>query len=314
MHRARPRSKPLLVTVLALLALLAGVAAGHEGHEHTRPAPVGPVDPQSTYPYGLVAAGGGHFHALLIMPGLTPIFAGTHIGLFRSEDRGRTWRLAAARFGGDDVHGLARDPRTGALYAATHGQGLLVSPDGVRWRDDSAGLPGRDLHALALDPVSGAVYVWAVGHGLFRRDADGRTWRKLAGLDALSDVESLAVNPATPERLYAGTAKGVPVSADGGRHWQLPPGGLTRRSAGVAVSPKDPVRVFAATLDGVFVGAADGTRWLPLPPAPSWWGPLDGFAFLESQPERLFAVAHDGVVAERSLTEGDWQPLALEPR
>jgi hypothetical protein len=308
-----PSSRSAVAALAIALVASVGPAATHEGHDHPTPDATAAIDPSRTYPYGLVAAGGGHFHALLVMPGLTTMFAGTHVGLFRSDDLGLTWRLTAPGFSGDDVHAIARDPRTGALYVASHGQGVLVSRnDGGSWRDDSSGLPGRDVHALALDPGgAGGLYVWAVGHGVLHRAPGSRRWQSLARPDSLADVESLATSPGDPPRLYAGTAGGVWVSKDGGRHWQQPKAGLHRRTGGVAVAPSWPDRLFAATLDGVFVGRADGTGWRPLPPSPAFWGPIAGFAFLEGRPGLMFGVAHDGVVAVRALTDGEWTPLAL---
>jgi photosystem II stability/assembly factor-like uncharacterized protein len=227
-------SWPRLLLVLAITLLTAAFAAAHD--TRVRPsAPARRIDPTVGYPAGVVSGGGGHFHSLLLARGSgTPLFAGTHLGLFRSDDDGRTWRLAAARFSGEDVHALAASH--GALYAATHGQGLLVSPDsGVHWRNDSRGLPGRDLHALAVDPRHpDVVYVWVVGHGLFRRAAPGQPWELCTSAGALTDIESLTVHPEDGTRLYAGTLRGVWVSDDGGRRWRFPPGGLASRTAGVA--------------------------------------------------------------------------------
>jgi hypothetical protein len=178
----RPRRSGLRVSALIGLVLVAGAlvlaggTTGHEGHEHRAPGEA--IDPEHAYPYGLIAAGGGHFHALLVTPDLRTLFAGTHIGLFRSQDRGVTWRLVASRFSGDDVHAVAVDGKTGVLYAATHGQGLLASPDqGAHWYDESDALPGRDLHALALEPMTGGVYVWAVGTLTWARMASIATGR-----------------------------------------------------------------------------------------------------------------------------------------
>src|SRR5262249_12053973 len=141
-----------------------------------------PIDPRVTYPARLVAAGGGHFHAILVGPSARWMLAGTHLGLFRSRDRGLTWQLIAARFSGEDVHGLVRNLPTGRISAATHGQGLVASlDDGQTWKDDSQGLPTHDLHALAIDPRRPSrVYVWAVDYGLLTRDAPGQRWRRLA--------------------------------------------------------------------------------------------------------------------------------------
>ncbi len=284
-------------------------------HDAPHQPPVTPserIDPRQVYPFAVVAGGGGHFHVLQVMPGERRIFAGTHLGLFVSKDQGLTWRLAARRFSGVDVHALARDPLSSSLYAATHGQGVLVTRDaGVRWEDDSSGLPGRDLHALALDPRDpNLVYVWSVGHGLFVRSGPTQAWERRAGPGALTDVESLVVHPENSRRLYAGTARGVWVSNDSGQRWDFPHDGLPRRTAGIAVVPSRPDSLLAATFDGVFVGRSDGTAWRPIEPAPSWWGPIVGFAFLESRHDTIFAVAHEGPVVTRPLGGGPWTPRA----
>lgn len=300
-----------LTWALLLVISAAGQAEVHES-PHQRPTLKGPIDPKQSFQFLVLSGAGGHFHTLLPFPDLKTLFAGTHLGLFRSDDRGLTWRLAASRFSGDDVHALARDPKSGTLYAATHRQGLLLSRDGGRqWRRHTPGLPGRDLHALALDPRHPQIlYVWVVGHGLFRTDDRGNGWKQLTGSDTLTGVESLAVHPEESERLYAGTAKGVWMSEDGGRHWRFPDGDLSYPTAGVAVPQWRPTLLFAATLEGAFVGNVDGTAWTRLPPHPSWWGPVIGFAFLPDRPETVFVVAHEGVVAARRLAAGDWTPLA----
>lgn len=307
-----------LVPRWVALGMLIGLVAANpaDGHErpHQRPAAKGPIDPAQSFQFLVLSGAGGHFHTLLLSPDFLTLFAGTHLGLFRSDDRGLTWRLAASRFSGEDVHTVARDPKSGILYAATHAQGLLFSRDaGMRWRQ-AAGLPGGDLHALALAPREPHVlYVWVMGHGLFRSDDGATRWRRVAGPEALTGVESLAIHPVESERLYAGTAKGVWVSEDGGRGWRLPAGGLPHRTAGVSVPPSRPDLLLAATLDGAFVGKADGTGWKPLPSHPPWWGLMTGFAFLSQRPQMVFAVTHEGVVAAWRLTAGEWVPAAELP-
>jgi photosystem II stability/assembly factor-like uncharacterized protein len=296
------------------IGLVAGQAAGHEGVRQ-RPLARDPIDPKESFQFLVLSGAGGHFHTLLPFPDLTNLFAGTHLGLFRSEDRGRSWRLAASRFSGEDVHALAWDPPNGILYAATHRQGLLLSRDGGgRWSDHTHGLPGRDLHALTLDPRQPRVlYVWVKGHGLFRSDDGASRWRLVTGPEALTGVESLAVHPAESKRLYAGTAQGVWVSEDRGHSWHRPNGGLPYRVAGVSVPPWRADLLLAATLEGAFVGKADGTEWRRLPSHPSWWGLMTSFAFLAHKPEVVLAVTHEGVVAARRLTGSEWVPAAELP-
>lgn len=303
--------KRSLFAIALIVLFVAGQAETHEA-PHLRPTPQGPIDPKQSYQFLVLSGAGGHFHTLLLSPDLRTLFAGTHLGLFRSEDRGLTWRLSAPRFSGEEVHGLARDPRKGIIYAATHGQGLLQSHDGGRhWRECSRGLPARDLHALALDPrPPHLLYVWVVGYGLFRSDGCQGPWSQMTGAHTLTGVEGLAVHPQESERLYAGTEKGIWVSSDGGRHWEFPEGGLPHRTAGLAIPPWRPDLLFAATLQGAFVGKTDGTGWEPLPPHPHWWGPLISFAFLPNLPDSVFVVSHEGVVAARELAGGDWMPVA----
>lgn len=309
------RGAGLVPVALSMLIGLvaASPTAGHE-RPHQRPAAQGPIDPAQSFQFLVLSGAGGHFHTLLPVPDLRTLFAGTHLGLFRSGDRGLRWRLAASRFSGEDVHALAWDPRGGILYAATHGQGLLLGRDaGMRWHQ-ADGLPGPDLHALALAPRQPDIlYVWVVGHGLFRSDEGANRWRAMAGPEALTGVESLAIHPEQSERLYAGTAKGVWVSEDGGRRWRLPAGGLPHRTAGMSVPPWRPDLLLAATLEGAFVGKADGTEWKPLPSHPSWWGLITGFAFLSQRPQMVFAVTHEGVVAAWRLTGGEWVLAAELP-
>lgn len=311
--RMRPSRRGLL---LALSLVLAAAGEG-EAHEPRRDAPTrqGATDPRQLFPFLVISGGGGHFHALLISPGLKTIFAGTHLGLFRSDDRSVNWRLAAPRFDGDDVRALARDPERGALYAATHRQGLLRSRDGGRrWKARNADLPGHDIHALALDPRnSRRIYAQVVRAGLFRTDDAGMSWRRVEGARRLPEVESVAVHPERPRRLYAGTAKGVWVSDNAGRTFRLPVGGLAHRTEAISVPPWAPDTVVAGTVEGAFMGKADGTGWTPLPPHPPWWGRMTAFAFLPEEPGIVFALSHQGVVAVLKLPAGEWIPLAQLP-
>lgn len=309
----RPSVRVRVIAAMASTLLLLAVGTG-KTHEapHERPRARGQIDPRQAFQFLVLSGAGGHFHSLLASRALKTLFAGTHLGLFRSGDRGVTWRLAAARFSGEEVHQLPWDSARGIIYAATHGQGLLVSRDGGgRWRQHHRGLPGRDLHALALDPQHPSrLYVWVVGHGLFRTDDGGSRWRKVAGSEALAEVESLGVHPLDGRRLYAGTGRGVWISEDEGEHWRLPEGGLPHRTAGLAVPSWESERLFAATLKGVFVGTTKGTAWEPLPPPPAWWGPVTGFAFLDDRPGIVLGVTHEGVVAVREVAGSDWVPLA----
>jgi hypothetical protein len=306
--------RAVLVTIGTLLVSGSpGSAPAHDG-PHGRPAPGGRLDPAQSFLFAAISGAGGHFHELVVLPGLTRLLAGTHLGLFQSDDRGVHWRLAAARFSGVAIRAVVRDPRTGTLYVAGRGVGILVGRDGTTWRPLTPKLPAPEVFALALDPSKPhGLYAWFAGRGLFQTEDDGAHWERLSGPAALSGVQNLAVHPLDPRRLYAGTATGVWVSEDGGRRWTLPSGALTDLTGSVAIPPWAPELLLAATVNGVFTGTPSATGWTALPTAPAWWGPLVGFAFLPDEPGVIFAVAHEGVVAARRLSDGAWIPLAQFP-
>jgi photosystem II stability/assembly factor-like uncharacterized protein len=291
-----------------------GPAWGHDGPHDRRGKPQVRIDPAVTYPARLIAAGGGHFHAILVDTSAGWLLAGTHLGLFRSVDSGLTWRLAASRFSGKDVHALVRDPVTGVIRAATHGQGLVMSGDeGRTWKDDSSGLPTLDLHALALDPHRpDHVYVWAVGHGLLHRTSAAPRWERLAPANALGDVRALGVHPKDSQRLYAATDRGIWLSADGGRHWEQPADGLRTPAAGIALVRASSDVLLAATDSGVFVGDPSASRWRPAGSSPTWWGPLVAFTSSAAGTD-IIALSHEGIVAARRFDGTEWTPLAHTP-
>jgi len=104
------------------------------------------------------------------------------------------------------VRGLAADPNTGVLYAAS---------DGV-WRSGDAGASWQTSDAVPFDDVdelflaNGAFY--AIKAGALLKSADGKTWQQiLAGVHAFAFDANV---------LYAGTARGLLVSLDGGATWK----------------------------------------------------------------------------------------------
>jgi photosystem II stability/assembly factor-like uncharacterized protein len=128
----------------------------------------------------------------------------TDIGLFRSEDSGRSWmrsvsgvpeqwtnttysivfdpevrgKMWAAM---SDVHDLPRPKMWRHTPTSHYVGGICVSTDGGRtWRASSAGMPPTAPTHLLLDPKSpvGHRTLWAatMGHGIYRSIDDGHTW------------------------------------------------------------------------------------------------------------------------------------------
>ena len=89
------------------------------------------------------------------------------------------------------------------------------------------------------------------GQGLFLNANDG--WRASGAGLADSYVRSLLVSPADPGIVYAGTAKGVFRSLNGGIDWSPIETGFSTEVFLLKVDPLNPQTIYAATKKGVWV-------------------------------------------------------------
>ena len=192
------------------------------------------------------------------------LYAGTNRAVYKSTDDGATWRqtgLATAGY----VWTLKVHPRLGSVYAGTE-TGLFRSDDGgATWRQFSQGLGGAVL-ALAFSPSSAQIVYAGVSNlfergGVLKSGDGGRSWTfSSRGISALN-VESVAVDPADPARLWV-LANKVPFrSTDRGRTWERVrpgPGSGDSPAAKIAVDPLDGSIVYLVLPDGTLRRTRDG--------------------------------------------------------
>jgi photosystem II stability/assembly factor-like uncharacterized protein len=125
-------------------------------------------------------------------------------GVYRSADRGATWKLVTSGLGASEVFDLAVDPSTPGRLYASNGQGIYRSDDGARsWRL----LNGQVRGAVRVDPARPlTLYLDDERVGIFRSLDGGATWSSLAdGQLAPSLIGPLVVDPTRPGTLYVGT-------------------------------------------------------------------------------------------------------------
>ncbi len=148
---------------------------------------------------------------------------------YKSVDGGATWTLLLPQ--DTDIPACAVAPSAPAtVYVARQQENvisLLRSQNGgaafVRVFSLAAGF----FPILAIDPGDAEVLYFEIAgtpstqpSGLFKSTDGGATRTRLA-----APVAALLIDPADPSVLYAGTASGVVVSADGGATWaELAPG------------------------------------------------------------------------------------------
>jgi photosystem II stability/assembly factor-like uncharacterized protein len=239
-------------------------------------------------------------HALLVDPAdARTLLLGTHDGVFRSADGGRTWKLLGLR--GQDAMILARaGGRT--VWAAGHMVLARSADGGATWRDvRPRGLPGLDIHAFAVHPrAPGMLYAAVAGQGLYRSTDGGRRFVR-ASARVGGAVMALAVLP-DGRLLAADMEEGLLESRDRGVTWrQL----LRAQLMGLAVHPRDARRVLATTR-GIALSTDGGARWRLVLELEQGAGPV---AWSASAPRTAYVVGFDRRLYRSTDGGQSWQPV-----
>jgi len=224
------------------------------------------------------------YHSLLVAPDNPNLLVlGTHNGLYRSGDAGRTWEKAT--LAGQDAMNLARADQD-VVWAAGHNVLAKSTDGGDTWQDVRPdGLPGHDVHGFAVDPRDPQTLLAAIaGQGLYR-STDGGTSFSVVSKRVGPGVMALAVTP--DGRILAGDMQqGLLVSADGGKTWKLT---LKAALMGLAVNPSEASRVLA-TGPGILRSTDGGRKWEQPLPLEEGAGPV---AWAPSDPQVAYVVGFD---------------------
>jgi photosystem II stability/assembly factor-like uncharacterized protein len=173
------------------------------------------------------------------------------IGIYKSEDAGRTWRHVGLRNGGQIGRIVVHPSNPDVAYAAVLGNMFGPNPERGVYRTRDGGRTWEQVHAISnrtgavditMDPKNPDILIagmwtterkpWTIDSGsteggLFKSSDGGATWRKLTqGLPANVMVGKIGVSisGADSNRVYAqieagGDLGGTYRSDDGGESW-----------------------------------------------------------------------------------------------
>jgi photosystem II stability/assembly factor-like uncharacterized protein len=224
---------------------------------------------------------------------------GTETWFFRSADGGETWQRSRLFDLPLFLNAIALDPRKpGALWGAGY-PGVTHSDDGgAHWTEqpipDANVTPYSDLLVDPRDPR--VLYVagfagFSDPHPLrvFRSADAGQTWqRRDSGIDGRT-VLNLALDPAAPSTLYAGTETGLYRSTDAGLTWVRLPG-IGGQVDEVVTAATHPTTVYVVVAGfGIKRSTDGGQTWSP---ARRGLGesPVMDLAVDPTEPGRLYAA------------------------
>lgn len=274
---------------------------------------------------------GGDVRSLAADPRNTRVlYLGTSDGhLFTSHDGGLQWTLLSRVGEGRDtvVMTLLVDQRTSRrLYAGTwslsgSGGGLYQSDDqGRTWR--LAGLRGTTVRMLVQSATHPDVLVAATLQGVFRSRDAGKQWELLtpSGHEHLRNFDSVAIDPADPQIIYAGTYHLAWKTVDGGRNWLPIHRGMIDDSdvMDIEIDPRNPERIFATACSGMYRSENRGEMWTKIRGVPP---SARRTHFIQQDPQRpqtlyagttqgLWKSADDGL-SWRRMTPAEWSIIGL---
>lgn len=111
------------------------------------------------------------------------LLLGSHGGLFKSKDDGKTWKKVKTQgsVNSDDFMSLATDPiNRRIMFAGGHDLGVIKSIDGgTTWMRADEGINGTDIHALAINQREPSLlFAYSVDNGVFKSKDGGASWKR----------------------------------------------------------------------------------------------------------------------------------------
>jgi photosystem II stability/assembly factor-like uncharacterized protein len=263
------------------------------------------------------------------------VYAGTDIGLYRSDDSGARWRLLNTPMSGSMVWSMAIDPVEPSVMFAGTGTpskpGIYRSTDeGKSWErlavEIAAECPNVGVPrptGIAVDPIDHRhIWVGLEVDGVRHSTDGGDTWTRVNGQIPNPDVHSVLVVAGPPKAVFTVVNDEVWRSTDDGKTWQAArarevfPWHYPR---GIAVKPNDSRTVFVTLGDstpgriGTVMRSRDaGVTWqclgLPVQPNSAIWT----VSMSAAAPDTVFAASRYGYLY-RSDDGGDsWRKLWRE--
>lgn len=266
----------------------------------------------------------GHVHALLYIPQERLLMMGTHEGLLRSTDEGKSWEKVEARgyLPAADFMSLVPDPRgSKVIYAGGHDLGVVKSLDGgLTWQRADNGIAGTDIHGLAINQrAPDMLFAYSVGNGVFRSADGARTWQRMDDGPESPSVRSLAYMAVQTEMdrsmgwenwgvLFAGTAAGIFQSYSCFCGWTQTTKEFTDTTVyALATVHAEPRTIYAGTRRGVFKSTDEGKTWRDA--SKGLGGRMTAIAISPVDPKVLFASSEDGVVYKSTDLGEAWTEM-----
>ncbi len=165
----------------------------------------------------------------------------------------------------------------------------LLHAEEAKWTPAGWG-GGGYYYACAFHPTrDGVIYMGGDVNGMYRSDDNGKSWKIINNGIAGYGVFTIAVDPSSPETVYAATDEGISKSTDAGEHWTTvpPAGGQKLRLTGEKGKSTHNVAVDPTNSNIVYVGNPDGKIYKSTDGAQTWTKIWEKAAAAENTPSMM---------------------------
>ncbi|MBT5551985.1 MAG: hypothetical protein HOJ79_16080 [Nitrospina sp.] len=228
------------------------------------------------------------------------IYAGTDVGIYRSEDSGKTWLQTNQGLFDQHIHSIVIDPKdSDTIYAGT-GRGVFKSEDAgdtwSEWFDESAGLTHSKIYDLVLHPEDSDILFSATDGGVFQSLDAGENWEPVFTDQSIRIIKFSASNP---DILYASGTSGIFRSKTRGRDWSPVWKNVLPNVTNLTSLNTDPEFLYSGTQTGLYKSFNGGRNWITDPVFKK--APLDALFVTPSNLSEIYAgsgaefySSHDG--------------------
>jgi photosystem II stability/assembly factor-like uncharacterized protein len=211
------------------------------------------------------------------------IYLGTVSGtIYDSHDGGQSWKRLAVIGKRDDLvlDNIIVDPANanrvlaGGWVLDHEDGGLYISNDAGKTWTANKELSGHSVRSLTVAPSDPKIMILGTTmDGVYRSTDSGNTWKLISppGSKEIHEVESVAIDPKDPQRMYAGTWHLPWRTSDGGQTWQSMKEGIIDDSDvfSIIVDPTNPSNVFLSACSGIYRSTDQGMKYTKVQGIPS---------------------------------------------
>ena len=148
-------------------------------------------------------------NALTVDPDSEQLWAATNVGVYRSDDKGKTWQAFDTDLSTSMVYSVQPDTvvnggTRGLIFAGTNHGFYFSQDDGGHWKTSPESLIGTNIHVIYVDFHKPSTLFVGTDVGALRSDDSGQTWSGLGpGMPKGQPVYSLAWGTSEYSQLFA---------------------------------------------------------------------------------------------------------------